>query len=123
MSFGEGKVFALVDDSIVFGEQVGRLLKKMEFGGKFGYYPTVRSFLDNCEKGADLIISDLSMPVHDGLFLYNWMLSISFCGDFIMCSADAEKLTHACDLFPGLDVIIKPLCLNSFQEKIKSCLT
>jgi len=67
----------------------------------------------------DIILSDIRMPVHDGLYLFSKVKEMQLEVDFYMISGDSEISQDEIKKLGVIDLFKKPEGFNLFVQKIK----
>lgn len=116
----------IVEDDLAFGTMLQTWLRKKGFevdkatsvGG------AAKLLLDTADgKGIDLVLSDLRLPDHDGLFLLAWMRKRDMCAPFIVMTNYAEVQNAVLAMKSGAaDYIAKPVQPDILLQKINDAL-
>ena len=81
----------IVEDDIAFGTMIQTWLRKKGF--EVEKTTSVKAAIQVCEeaeRGFDLVLSDLRLPDHDGIFLLQWMRKHGVQVPFIVMTSYAE---------------------------------
>lgn len=119
------KQILIVEDDLAFGTMLQTWLKKKGFDvEKVTNVGTAARWLT--EGGADsvnLILSDLRLPDHDGLFLLTWMRKRNIAVPFIVMTHYAEVQNAVLAMKSGAaDYIAKPVQPDILLQKINDAL-
>ena len=119
------KQILIVEDDLAFGTMLQTWLKKKGFDvEKFTNVGAAARWLT--EGGADsvnLILSDLRLPDHDGLFLLTWMRKRNIAVPFIVMTHYAEVQNAVLAMKSGAaDYIAKPVQPDILLQKINDAL-
>ena len=115
----------LVEDDLTFGTMMQTWLKKKGFGVSkaTSVGAAARLLLDEDTPGADLVLSDLRLPDHDGLFLLAWMRKRGMDAPFIVMTNYAEVQNAVLAMKSGAaDYIAKPVQPDILLQKINDAL-
>lgn len=118
----------VVEDDIVFGTMITTWLQKKGFDADkaTSVGAAVRIFMDSGDKAAskiDLVLSDLRLPDHDGLFLLEWMRKHDIDAPFIVMTNYAEVQNAVLAMKSGAaDYIAKPVHPDILLQKINEAL-
>ena len=115
----------LVEDDLTFGTMMQTWLKKKGVGVSkaTSVGAAARLLLDEDTPGADLVLSDLRLPDHDGLFLLAWMRKRGMEAPFIVMTNYAEVQNAVLAMKSGAaDYIAKPVQPDILLQKINDAL-
>ena len=114
----------IVEDDITFGTMIQTWLKKKGF--EVEKTTSVKAAIQAWEKvenGFDLVLSDLRLPDHDGIFLLQWMRKHSVQVPFIVMTSYAEIQNVVLAMKSGAtDYVAKPFHPDILLEKIKEAI-
>ena len=114
----------IVEDDIAFGTMIQTWLKKKGF--EVEKTTSVKAAIQAWEKvenGFDLVLSDLRLPDHDGIFLLQWMRKHGVQVPFIVMTSYAEIQNVVLAMKSGAtDYVAKPFHPDIFLEKIKEAI-
>ena len=114
----------IVEDDIAFGTMIQTWLRKKGF--EVEKTTSVKAAIQAWEKlesGFDLVLSDLRLPDHDGIFLLQWMRKHGVQVPFIVMTSYAEIQNVVLAMKSGAtDYIAKPFHPDILLEKIKEAI-
>lgn len=113
----------IVEDDIAFGTMLQTWLRKkgFEVDKATSVGAAVKLLVDNA---ADLVLSDLRLPDHDGLRLLKWMRDHDNIAPFIVMTNYAEVQNAVLAMKSGAaDYIAKPVQPDILLQKIKDALS
>ncbi|NPD90787.1 sigma-54-dependent Fis family transcriptional regulator [Prevotella sp. PMUR] len=113
----------IVEDDITFSTMLRTWLIKKGFkvNSASTVAAAVKTLLDN--DGVDMVLSDLRLPDHDGLFLLEWMQKRGFSIPFVVMTNYAEVQNAVQAMKSGAsDYIAKPVHPDVLLQKIKDAL-
>ena len=114
----------IVEDDIAFGTMIQTWLRKKGFEVK--KTTSVKAAIQAWEKlesGFDLVLSDLRLPDHDGIFLLQWMRKHGMQVPFIVMTSYAEIQNVVLAMKSGAtDYVAKPFHPDILLEKIKEAI-
>ena len=114
----------IVEDDIAFGTMIQTWLKKKGF--EVEKTTSVKAAIQAWEKlesGFDLVLSDLRLPDHDGIFLLQWMRKHGVPVPFIVMTSYAEIQNVVLAMKSGAtDYVAKPFHPDILLEKIKEAI-
>ena len=114
----------IVEDDIAFGTMIQTWLKKKGF--EVEKTTSVKAAIQAWEKlesGFDLVLSDLRLPDHDGIFLLQWMRKHGVQVPFIVMTSYAEIQNVVLAMKSGAtDYVAKPFHPDILLEKIKEAI-
>ncbi len=114
----------IVEDDITFGTMIQTWLKKKGF--EVEKTTSVKAAIQAWEKvenGFDLVLSDLRLPDHDGIFLLQWMRKHGVQVPFIVMTSYAEIQNVVLAMKSGAtDYVAKPFHPDILLEKIKEAI-
>lgn len=114
----------IVEDDIAFGTMIQTWLRKKGF--EVEKTTSVKAAIQAWEKlesGFDLVLSDLRLPDHDGIFLLQWMRKHSVQVPFIVMTSYAEIQNVVLAMKSGAtDYVAKPFHPDILLEKIKEAI-
>ena len=114
----------IVEDDIAFGTMIQTWLKKKGF--EVEKTTSVKAAIQAWEKlesGFDLVLSDLRLPDHDGIFLLQWMRKHGMQVPFIVMTSYAEIQNVVLAMKSGAtDYVAKPFHPDILLEKIKEAI-
>lgn len=113
----------IVEDDLAFGTMMQTWLKKKGFEtSRATSVGTAARLLTDGTK-PDLVLSDLRLPDHDGLFLLGWMRKRGHNAPFIVMTNYAEVQNAVLAMKLGAaDYIAKPVQPDILLQKIKDAL-
>lgn len=116
----------IVEDDLTFGTMLQTWLRKkgFEVDKATSVGAAAKLLLDTVDgKGIDLVLSDLRLPDHDGLFLLAWMRNRDMCAPFIVMTNYAEVQNAVLAMKSGAaDYIAKPVQPDILLQKINDAL-
>ena len=115
----------LVEDDLTFGTMMQTWLRKKGFGvdKATSVGAAARLLLDGDAPKPDLVLSDLRLPDHDGLFLLAWMRKRGMNAPFIVMTNYAEVQNAVLAMKSGAaDYIAKPVQPDILLQKINDAL-
>lgn len=116
----------IVEDDLTFGTMLQTWLRKkgFEVDKATSVGAAAKLLLDTADgKGIDLVLSDLRLPDHDGLFLLAWMRKRDMCAPFIVMTNYAEVQNAVLAMKSGAaDYIAKPVQPDILLQKINDAL-
>ena len=114
----------IVEDDIAFGTMIQTWLRKKGF--EVEKTTSVKAAIQAWEKlesGFDLVLSDLRLPDHDGIFLLQWMRKHGVQVPFILMTSYAEIQNVVLAMKSGAtDYVAKPFHPDILLEKIKEAI-
>ena len=114
----------IVEDDIAFGTMIQTWLRKKGF--EVEKTTSVKAAIQAWEKlesGFDLVLSDLRLPDHDGIFLLQWMRKHGVQVPFIVMTSYAEIQNVVFAMKSGAtDYVAKPFHPDILLEKIKEAI-
>ncbi len=114
----------IVEDDIAFGTMIQTWLRKKGF--EVEKTTSVKAAIQAWEKvenGFDLVLSDLRLPDHDGIFLLQWMRKHGVQVPFIVMTSYAEIQNVVLAMKSGAtDYVAKPFHPDILLEKIKEAI-
>ena len=114
----------IVEDDIAFGTMIQTWLRKKGF--EVEKTTSVKAAIQAWEKlesGFDLVLSDLRLPDHDGIFLLQWMRKHGVQVPFIVMTSYAEIQNVVLAMKSGAtDYVAKPCHPDILLEKIKEAI-
>ena len=114
----------IVEDDIAFGTMIQTWLRKKGF--EVEKTTSVKAAIQAWEKvenGFDLVLSDLRLPDHDGIFLLQWMRKHGVQVPFIVMTSYAEIQNVVLAMKSGAtDYVAKPFHPDILLEKIKKAI-
>ena len=114
----------IVEDDITFGTMIQTWLRKKGF--EVEKTTSVKAAIQAWEKlesGFDLVLSDLRLPDHDGIFLLQWMRKHGMQVPFIVMTSYAEIQNVVLAMKSGAtDYVAKPFHPDILLEKIKEAI-
>ena len=114
----------IVEDDIAFGAMIQTWLRKKGF--EVEKTTSVKAAIQAWEKvesGFDLVLSDLRLPDHDGIFLLQWMRKHGVQVPFIVMTSYAEIQNVVLAMKSGAtDYVAKPFHPDILLEKIKEAI-
>ena len=114
----------IVEDDIAFGTMIQTWLRKKGF--EVEKSTSVKAAIQAWEKlesGFDLVLSDLRLPDHDGIFLLQWMRKHGMQVPFIVMTSYAEIQNVVLAMKSGAtDYVAKPFHPDILLEKIKEAI-
>ncbi len=112
----------IVEDDLSFGTILQTYLRKKGFEVSKATSVAAATKLISSE-APDLVLSDLRLPDHDGLFLLSWMRRSKVHATFIMMTSYAEVQNAVMAMKMGAaDYIAKPVQPDILQQKIQDAL-
>ena len=114
----------IVEDDIAFGTMIQTWLKKKGFEvEKATSVKAAIQIYEKTESGFDLVLSDLRLPDHDGIFLLQWMRKHGMMVPFIVMTSYAEIQNVVLAMKSGAtDYVAKPFQPDILLEKIKEAI-
>ena len=114
----------IVDDDIAFGTMIQTWLKKKGFEvEKATSVKAAIQIYEKTESGFDLVLSDLRLPDHDGIFLLQWMRKHGMLVPFIVMTSYAEIQNVVLAMKSGAtDYVAKPFQPDILLDKIKEAI-
>ena len=114
----------IVEDDSAFGTMIQTWLRKKGF--EVEKTTSVKAAIQAWEKlesGFDLVLSDLRLPDHDGIFLLQWMRKHGMQVPFIVMTSYAEIQNVVLAMKSGAtDYVAKPFHPDILLEKIKEAI-
>ena len=114
----------IVEDDIAFGTMIQTWLRKKGF--EVEKTTSVKAAIQVCEeteRGFDLVLSDLRLPDHDGIFLLQWMRKHGVQVPFIVMTSYAEIQNVVLAMKLGAtDYVAKPFHPEILLDKIKEAM-
>ena len=114
----------IVEDDIAFGTMIQTWLRKKGF--EVEKTTSVKAAIQawkKLESGFDLVLSDLRLPDHDGIFLLQWMRKHGMQVPFIVMTSYAEIQNVVLAMKSGAtDYVAKPFHPDILLEKIKEAI-
>ena len=117
-------IILIVEDDIAFGTMIQRWLRKKGFEvEKTTSVNAAIQAWEKLESGFDLVLSDLRLPDHDGIFLLQWMRKHGMQVPFIVMTSYAEIQNVVLAMKSGAtDYVAKPFHPDILLEKIKEAI-
>ena len=114
----------IVEDDIAFGTMIQTWLKKKGFEvEKATSVKAAIQIYEKTESGFDLVLSDLRLPDHDGIFLLQWMRKHAMLVPFIVMTSYAEIQNVVLAMKSGAtDYVAKPFQPDILLDKIKEAI-
>ena len=114
----------IVEDDIAFGTMIQTWLKKKGFEvEKATSVKAAIQIYEKTESGFDLVLSDLRLPDHDGIFLLQWMRKHGMQVPFIVMTSYAEIQNVVLAMKSGAtDYVAKPFHPDILLDKIKEAI-
>lgn len=114
----------IVEDDIAFGTMIQTWLKKKGFEvEKATSVKAAIQIYEKAESGFDLVLSDLRLPDHDGIFLLQWMRKHGMLVPFIVMTSYAEIQNVVLAMKSGAtDYVAKPFQPDILLDKIKEAI-
>lgn len=114
----------IVEDDIAFGTMIQTWLRKKGFEvEKTTSMKAAIQAWEKLESGFDLVLSDLRLPDHDGIFLLQWMRKHGVQVPFIVMTSYAEIQNVVLAMKSGAtDYVAKPFHPDILLEKIKEAI-
>ena len=114
----------IVEDDIAFGTMIQTWLKKKGFEvEKATSVKAAIQIYEKTESGFDLVLSDLRLPDHDGIFLLQWMRKHGMMVPFIVMTSYAEIQNVVLAMKSGAtDYVAKPFHPDILLDKIKEAI-
>lgn len=114
----------IVEDDIAFGTMIQTWLKKKGFEvEKATSVKAAIQIYEKTESGFDLVLSDLRLPDHDGIFLLQWMRKHGMMVPFIVMTSYAEIQNVVLAMKSGAtDYVSKPFQPDILLDKIKEAI-
>ena len=114
----------IVEDDIAFGTMIQTWLKKKGFEvEKATSVKAAIQIYEKTESGYDLVLSDLRLPDHDGIFLLQWMRKHGMMVPFIVMTSYAEIQNVVLAMKSGAtDYVAKPFQPDILLDKIKEAI-
>ena len=114
----------IVEDDIAFGTMIQTWLKKKGFEvEKATSVKAAIQIYEKTESGFDLVLSDLRLPDHDGIFLLQWMRKHGMMVPFIVMTSYAEIQNVVLAMKSGAtDYVAKPFQPDILLDKIKEAI-
>lgn len=113
----------IVEDDLAFGTMMQTWLKKKDFETSRATSVGAAARLLTDGTKPDLVLSDLRLPDHDGLFLLGWMRKRGHNAPFIVMTNYAEVQNAVLAMKLGAaDYIAKPVQPDILLQKIKDAL-
>lgn len=114
----------IVEDDIAFGTMIQTWLRKKGFEvEKTTSMKAAIQAWEKLESGFDLVLSDLRLPDHDGIFLLQWMRKHGMQVPFIVMTSYAEIQNVVLAMKSGAtDYVAKPFHPDILLEKIKEAI-
>ena len=114
----------IVEDDIAFGTIIQTWLKKKGFEvEKATSVKAAIQIYEKTESGFDLVLSDLRLPDHDGIFLLQWMRKHGMMVPFIVMTSYAEIQNVVLAMKSGAtDYVAKPFHPDILLDKIKEAI-
>ena len=114
----------IIEDDLAFGTMIQTWLRKKGF--EVEKTTSVKAAIQAWEKvenGFDLVLSDLRLPDHDGIFLLQWMRKHGVQVPFIVMTSYAEIQNVVLAMKSGAtDYVAKPFHPDILLEKIKEAI-
>lgn len=114
----------IVEDDIAFGTMIQTWLRKKGF--EVEKTTSVKAAIQVCEEAErrfDLVLSDLRLPDHDGIFLLQWMRKHGVQVPFIVMTSYAEIQNVVLAMKSGAtDYVAKPFHPEILLDKIKEAI-
>ena len=114
----------IVEDDNAFGTMIQTWLKKKGFEvEKATSVKAAIQIYEKTESGFDLVLSDLRLPDHDGIFLLQWMRKHGMMVPFIVMTSYAEIQNVVLAMKSGAtDYVAKPFQPDILLDKIKEAI-
>lgn len=114
----------IVEDDIAFGTMIQTWLRKKGFEvEKATSVKVAIQVCEEAERGFDLVLSDLRLPDHDGIFLLQWMRKYGVQVPFIVMTSYAEIQNVVLAMKSGAtDYVAKPFHPEILLDKIKEAI-
>ena len=114
----------IVEDDIAFGTMIQTWLKMKGFElDKATSVKAAIQIYEKTESGFDLVLSDLRLPDHDGIFLLQWMRKHGMMVPFIVMTSYAEIQNVVLAMKSGAtDYVAKPFQPDILLDKIKEAI-
>ena len=114
----------IVEDDIAFGTMIQTWLRKKGFEvEKATSVKAAIQIYEKTESGFDLVLSDLRLPDHDGIFLLQWMRKHGMMVPFIVMTSYAEIQNVVLAMKSGAtDYVAKPFQPDILLDKIKEAI-
>ena len=114
----------IVEDDIAFGTMIQTWLRKKGFEvEKATSVKVAIQVCEEAERGFDLVLSDLRLPDHDGIFLLQWMRKHGVQVPFIVMTSYAEIQNVVLAMKSGAtDYVAKPFHPEILLDKIKEAI-
>ena len=114
----------IVEDDIAFRTMIQTRLKKKGFEvEKATSVKAAIQIYEKTESGFDLVLSDLRLPDHDGIFLLQWMRKHGMLVPFIVMTSYAEIQNVVLAMKSGAtDYVAKPFHPDILLDKIKEAI-
>ena len=114
----------IVEDDIAFGTMIQTWLKKKGFEvEKATSVKAAIQIYEKTESEFDLVLSDLRLPDHDGIFLLQWMRMHGMLVPFIVMTSYAEIQNVVLAMKSGAtDYVAKPFQPDILLDKIKEAI-
>ena len=113
----------IVEDDLAFGTMMQTWLKKKGFETRRATSVGAAARLLTDGTKPDLVLSDLRMPDHDGLFLLGWMRKRGHNAPFIVMTNYAEVQNAVLAMKSGAaDYIAKPVQPDILLQKINDAM-
>ena len=114
----------IVEDDIAFGTMIQTWLKKKGFEvEKATSVKAAIQIYEKTESGFDLVLSDLRLPDHDGIFLLQWMRKHGMLVPFIVMTSYAGMQNVVLAMKSGAtDYVAKPFQPDILLDKIKEAI-
>lgn len=115
----------IVEDDLTFSTMLSTWLRKKDFevNAVSSVSAAVKALTQTDKKTPQLVLSDLRLPDHDGLYLLAWMRKQGFAQPFIVMTsyAEVQNAVEAMKL-GATDYISKPIQPDLLLQKMKEAL-
>lgn len=113
----------IVEDDLTYATMMQTWLRKKGFTVERASSVSAAARAVTDSTGFDLILSDLRLPDHDGLFLLNWLRKKNMQTPFIVMTSYAEVQNAVLAMKSGAcDYIAKPVQPDILLQKINDAL-
>ena len=115
----------IVEDDLTFSTMLSTWLRKKDFevNAVSSVSAAVKALTQTDKETPQLVLSDLRLPDHDGLYLLAWMRKQGFAQPFIVMTsyAEVQNAVEAMKL-GATDYISKPIQPDLLLQKMKEAL-